>query len=257
MQKTIWITGASSGIGREFARRYAAMGCRLIFTARRADRLTALAEELNAAHGTVCRILPADLADRADCDRLCAELAGERIDIFINNAGFGVCGSILETEEAREEEMVQVNVAAMARLFRAVVRKMNAQGGGTILNVASSAGLLPGGPYMAGYYASKAYVVSLTRGAAQELREKRSPVYVCALCPGPVNTEFNDRAGVVFALKGISSALCVEEAMRGMLRGKTIIVPSAFMRACTTAQKLLPASLLMPIVARQQKKKLG
>ena len=95
MEKIVWITGASSGIGREFARRYAAMGCRLILTARRADRLTALAEELNDAHGTVCRILSADLADRADCDRLCAELAGERIDIFINNAGFGVCGSLL------------------------------------------------------------------------------------------------------------------------------------------------------------------
>ena len=173
MTKTVWITGASSGIGREFARRYAAMGCRLILTARRADRLTALAEELNDAHGTVCRILPADLADRADCDRLCAELAGERIDIFINNAGFGVCGSLLETDSAKEEEMVQVNVAAMRRLFQFMLRRMQAQGGGTILNVASSAGLLPGGPYMAGYYASKAYVVSLTRGAAQELREKR------------------------------------------------------------------------------------
>lgn len=146
MTKTVWITGASSGIGREFARRYAAMGCRLILTARRADRLTALAEELNDAHGTVCRILPADLADRADCDRLCAELAGERIDIFINNAGFGVCGSLLETDPAKEEEMVQVNVAAMRRLFQFMLRRMQAQGGGTILNVASSAGLLPGGP---------------------------------------------------------------------------------------------------------------
>ena len=165
MQKTIWITGASSGIGREFARRYAAMGCRLILTARRADRLQALAKELHAAHGTDCRIETADLSRAEECSRLCEVLAEEHIDIFINNAGFGVCGSILETEEAREEEMIQVNVAAMARLFRAVVRKMNAQGGGTILNVASSAGLLPGGPYMAGYYASKAYVVSLTRGA--------------------------------------------------------------------------------------------
>ena len=243
MAKTVWITGASSGIGREFARRYAAMGCRLILTARRADRLTALAEELNDAHGTVCRILPADLADRADCDRLCAELAGERIDIFINNAGFGVCGSLLETDPAKEEEMVQVNVAAMRRLFQFMLCRMQAQGGGTILNVASSAGLLPGGPYMAGYYASKAYVVSLTRGAAQELREKRSPVYV--------------RAGVVFALKGITPEFCVDEAIHGMLHHKTIIVPSAFMRLCTSAQKLLPTPLLMPIVARQQKKKLG
>ena len=182
MEKIVWITGASSGIGREFARRYAAMGCRLILTARRADRLTALAEELNDAHGTVCRILPADLADRADCDRLCAELAGERIDIFINNAGFGVCGSLLETDPAKEEEMVQVNVAAMRRLFQFMLRRMQAQGGGTILNVASSAGLLPGGPYMAGYYASKAYVVSLTRGRGPGAAGKaQSGVRLCPL----------------------------------------------------------------------------
>ena len=257
MQKTVWITGASSGIGREFARRYAAMGCRLILTARRADRLEALATELKQAHGTVCCIEPADLARADECTRLCHVLADEKIDLFLNNAGFGVCGGILETEDTKEEEMVQVNVAAMARLFRFMVRKMHAAGGGTILNVASSAGLLPGGPYMAGYYASKAYVVSLTRGVAEELREKHNPVYVCALCPGPVDTEFNDRAGVVFALKGITPEVCVDEALRGMLRHKTIIVPSAFMRLCTTAQKLVPTPLLMPIVARQQKKKLG
>ena len=253
MQKTIWITGASSGIGQEFARRYAKLGCRLILTARRTDRLEALAAKL----GTPCRILPADLAKEEDCQRLFKELEGETIDIFINNAGFGVCGSYLETDDAREEEMIRVNVEAMARLFRAVVRKMHAQGGGTILNVASSAGLLPGGPYMAGYYASKAYVVSMTRGVAEELREMHSPVYVCALCPGPVDTEFNERADVVFALRGISPELCVEEAMRGMLRHKTIIVPSALMRAATTAQRFMPMAILMPIMAHQQKKKLG
>ena len=255
--KTVWITGASSGIGREFACRYAKLGFRLILTARRRERLDQLAAELLAKYNTFCRVLPADLARESECARLCEELAEERIDIFINNAGFGVCGSLLETDPAKEEEMVQVNVAAMRRLFQFMLRRMQAQGGGTILNVASSAGLLPGGPYMAGYYASKAYVVSLTRGAAQELREKRSPVYVCALCPGPVNTEFNDRAGVVFALKGITPEFCVDEAIHGMLHHKTIIVPSAFMRLCTSAQKLLPTPLLMPIVARQQKKKLG
>ncbi len=257
MQKTVWITGASSGIGREFARRYAKMGCRLILTARRADRLEALAEELRQAHGMVCRILTADLAREEECTRLCKELKGETLDIFINNAGFGVCGSYLETDAAKEEEMVRVNVEAMARLFRFAVRKMQAAGGGTILNVASSAGLLPGGPYMAGYYASKAYVASLTRGVAEELRQMHSPVYVCALCPGPVDTEFNDRAGVIFALKGITPEFCVDEALLGMMRHKIIIVPSAFMRLCTSVQKLVPTPLLMPIVARQQKKKLG
>lgn len=110
---------------------------------------------------------------------------------------------------------------------------------------------------MAGYYATKAYVVSLTRGVAEELREQHSPVYVCALCPGPVDTEFNERADVVFALRGIRPELCVEEAMRGMLRRKTIIVPSALMRAATTAQRFMPMASLMPILAHQQKKKLG
>ncbi|HCJ59744.1 MAG TPA: ketoacyl reductase [Faecalibacterium sp.] len=257
MQKTIWITGASSGIGQEFARRYAKLGCRLILTARRRDRLETLAAELRAKHGTLCRIVPADLEQDAQVTALCEALADERIDLFINNAGFGACGAFSETDEGKELSMLRVNVLAMHRLFKFTLRKMEAQGFGTILNVASSAGLLPGGPYMAGYYASKAYVVSLTRGVARELQELHSPVYVCALCPGPVDTEFNDRAGVVFALKGITPEFCVQEAMHGMMHRRTIIVPSAFMRACTTAQKLLPASLLMPIVARQQKKKLG
>lgn len=254
--KTVWITGASSGIGREFARRYARLGFRLILTARRRDRLEQLADELNGQYHTDCRILTADLEQESECARLCQELADERIDILINNAGFGVCGSFLETEAAQELSMAKVNVLAMHSLCKFAVQKMQAQGFGTVLNVASSAGLLPGGPFMAGYYATKAYVVSLTRGVAEELRQQHSPVYVCALCPGPVDTEFNDRAGVIFALKGITPELCVEEAMRGMLHGRTIIVPSALMRAATTAQKLVPMPVLMPILAHQQKKKL-
>ena len=257
MSKTVWITGASSGIGREFARRYARLGFRLILTARRTDRLEALAAELTAKHSTFCRILPADLEQESECARLCEALTDERIDLFINNAGFGVCGSFLETSGEKELSMAKVNVLAMHQLFKFAVKKMEVQGFGTVLNVASSAGLLPGGPYMAGYYATKAYVVSLTRGVAEELRQQHSPVYVCALCPGPVDTEFNERADVVFALRGISPELCVEEAMRGMLRRKTIIVPSALMRAATTAQRFMPMAILMPIMAHQQKKKLG
>ena len=256
-QRTVWITGASSGIGREFARRYARLGFRLILTARRRERLDSLASELAEKYHTPCRVLPADLEQDAAIDTLCAELETERIDLFLNNAGFGSCGDFTQTSEAKECSMIRVNVLAMHRLFKFCLKKMEAQDFGTVLNVASSAGLLPGGPYMAGYYASKAYVVSLTRGVAEELRQRRSPVYVCALCPGPVDTEFNDRADVVFALKGISPQLCVEEAMRGMLRRKTIIVPSALMRLAVSAQKLVPTPLLMPIVARQQKRKLG
>lgn len=251
--KTVWITGASSGIGQEFARRYAKLGFRLILTARRVERL----EELARTLGVPCRILPADLSRADECGRLCAEMAGETLDILINNAGFGVCGAFADADPARQQEMIRVNVEAMQVLFQFALRKMTAQGHGMILNVASSAGLMPGGPYMAAYYASKAYVVSLTRAVAEELREAHSPVAVCALCPGPVDTEFNDRAGVQFALPGITPQQCVNEAFLGMKRRRVIIVPSALMRLCTTAQKLLPASLLLPIVARQQHKKLG
>ena len=218
--------------------------------------MQALAKELHAAHGTECRIETADLSRAEECSRLCEVLADEHIDIFINNAGFGVCGSILETEEAREEEMIQVNVAAMARLFRAVVRKMHAQGGGTILNVASSAGLLPGGPYMAGYYASKAYVVSMTRGVAEELREMHSPVYVCALCPGPVDTEFNDHAGGVCPAGHHAGAVCGGSSA-GHDAPQDHHRASAFMRLCTSAQHLVPIPLLMPIVARSRRKSWG
>lgn len=253
MSKTVWITGASSGIGQEFARRYAKLGCRLILTARRTDRLEALAAKL----GTPCRILPADLAREEDCQRLFKELEGETIDIFINNAGFGVCGSYLETDDAREEEMIRVNVEAMARLFRFAVRRMHAAGGGTILNVASSAGLLPGGPYMAGYYASKAYVVSLTRGVARELQELHSPVYVCALCPGPVDTEFNAVANVRFALPGISAKACVQAALKGVQRRRTIIVPGPGMAAAMALSRLAPRRMLIAVTAHQQKKKLS
>ena len=254
MPKFAVITGASSGIGAEFARQLSARGYNLLLVARRADRLEKLSDQLT----TVCEIFTADLSKKSECLRLVKALEGRRVDLFINNAGFGACGAFSETDAGKELSMLRVNVLAMHRLFKFTLRKMEAQGFGTILNVASSAGLLPGGPYMAGYYASKAYVVSLTRGVAEELREQHSPVYVCALCPGPVDTEFNDRADVVFALQGrFTPELCVEEAMRGMLHRKTIIVPSTLMRLATTAQKLVPTPLLMPILAHQQKKKLG
>ena len=113
--KTVWITGASSGIGREFARRYARLGFRLILTARRRDRLETLAAELRAKHGTLCRIVPADLEQDAQVTALCEALADERIDLFINNAGFGACGAFSETDAGKELSMLRVNVLAMEK----------------------------------------------------------------------------------------------------------------------------------------------
>lgn len=246
------ITGASSGIGMEFARRLSLEGYPLILIARRRDRLEALRAEL----GTECLLLPADLARREDLIRLCEDLVGRKIDIFINNAGFGVSGSFLGTDLMREVSMVDVNVIAQHVLFKYVLHRMEAEGGGAILNVASSAGLFPAGPFMSGYYATKAYMASLTRGVAEELRQSGSPVYVGCLCPGPVNTEFNAVADVVFALPGISVEECVDSALRMMKKRKTVIIPEKELRALVFGQRFLPSALTVRITAAQQKRKM-
>ena len=246
------ITGASSGIGMEFARRLSLEGYPLILIARRRDRLETLRSEL----GTECLLLPADLARREDLTRLCEDLVGRRIDIFINNAGFGVSGPFMGTDLMREINMIDVNVTAQHVLLKYVLSRMESEGGGYILNVASSAGLFPAGPFMSGYYATKAYMASLTRGVAEELRQTGSSVYVGCLCPGPVNTEFNDVADVTFALPGISAEECVDYALKKMMKRQVVIIPSAQIRAAVCAQRFIPAPVTVRITASQQKKKM-
>ena len=232
--RTALITGASSGIGMEFARVLAKKGYSLILTARRKDRLEKLKNELQVP----CTIIVADLSKESDCFELCQQISDKKIDIFINNAGFGTCGEFVETN-----------------LLKRVLLKMEQRDRGIILNVASSAGLLPAGPYMATYYATKSYVVSLTKAISEELKENGSDVYIGALCPGPVDTEFNDMADVIFALKGISPKYCVREAIMGIKKRKTIIVPSLKMKLAVVGQKALPENMLLKIVAKQQRKK--
>jgi hypothetical protein len=252
-RKTAVITGASSGIGMEFARAFAKMGYHLVLVARRRDRLEKLDKELSV----LCHIIVADLSQESECYQFCEKIERMKIDVFVNNAGFGICGSFCETDLKKEISMIDVNIRAMHILFKKVLKKMEKQGYGRILNVASSAGLIPAGPYMAAYYATKSYVVSLTKAVAEELKEKNSKIYVGALCPGPVDTEFNERADVVFSLRGISAKYCVKEALLGMKKRKTVIVPSSKMKLCVAGQKLLPEHLLLKIVAMQQKKKIG
>jgi len=153
--------------------------------------------------------------------------------------------------------MIDVNVKAMHTLCKKMLQKMQKENHGYILNVASSAGLLPAGPYMATYYATKAYVSSLTQAIAQELKEMDSRVYVGALCPGPVDTEFYDVANVEFTLKGITPEYCVEYALKHMIKRQVVIVPTLLMKASTLASKVAPRSLAVKITSGQQRKKLG
>ncbi len=250
-RKTAVITGATSGIGREFARACAQKGYRLILVGRREERLEKLAHELTVP----CQIVVADFCCEDQVLQFWALLEKKPVDLFLNNAGFGLCGDFVETSLKTEQEMLEVNVRAMHILFKSMVMKMEKQGYGVILNVGSAAGLLPAGPHMASYYATKAYVVSLTRAVARELKEKGSRVQVAVLCPGPVDTEFNERAQVKFALKGISPEYCVKEAMRGLRWHRTVIVPSPQISLGIFAQRFLPDCALIPLVSRQQKRK--
>lgn len=252
MPKFAVITGASSGIGAEFARQLSARGYELMLVARRADRL----QELSHALTTTCEIFTADLSRKEECLRLADALQDRRVDLFINNAGFGDCGPFLRTDLNKELAMLDTNVRAVHILTKRMAQKMQHQNFGALLNVGSCAGLMPAGPYMATYYATKSYVVSLTSAVAEELREQHSPVYVGCLCPGPVDTEFNAVANVEFALHGITPEYCVRCALQGMRRGKTVIVPSPLVAAGMTLGRLLPRKTYIRIAANQQKKKL-
>ena len=246
------ITGASSGIGTEFAKRLSKEGYKLVLVARRRERLEQLAQELEAE----CMILTADLSDTEECKRIMKQLDSVDIDVFINNAGFGYCGETLTIETETELNMIDLNVKAMHLLAKIALDKMIEKNKGYVLNVASSAGLLPAGPYMSAYYATKAYVTSYTRGVAEELRRKHSDVYIGCLCPGPVDTEFNKVANVEFALQGISANYCANYAITQMFKKKITIVPAFKMKALVVLARFFPAKMYIRIAAKQQRKKI-
>lgn len=252
MKRYAVVTGASSGIGMEFARQLAKKGYSLVLTARREERLKELAKELPVK----CEIIPADLSKEEECHRLFEEIKDLKVTVFINNAGFGDCGKFIDSSLTKELDMIRLNIEAMHILMKLMLQKMQADDMGYILNVASSAGLLPAGPYMSTYYATKAYVTSLTRGVAEELREAGSRVYVGCLCPGPVDTEFNAVANVEFALKGIQAKDCVAYALKQMAHRQTVIVPTLLMKLATTSGRMIPQKLCVQIAAGQQKKKM-
>lgn len=252
MKKYAVITGASSGLGAEFAKKLSKKGYSLVLVARRTSRLQKLARKLN----TECEILTADLSSHSECERVYGALKDKYIEIFINNAGFGDCGPFIEGSIEKELQMIRLNINAVHYFTKKILQKMQKSDSGYILNVASSAGLIPAGPYMATYYATKSYVTSITRAVAAELRECGSHVYIGCLCPGPVDTEFNNVANVEFALKGIRADTCARYALAQMKRRKTVIIPTLQMNFVVKAGRLLPSGLYIRLVSHQQKKKI-
>lgn len=244
------ITGASSGIGRDIARVLGERGCGLILTARRTDRLEELRRELPG--GT--KIVAADLSRGEDCFGLYEQTKQENVDILVNSAGFGVFGPFDETDLDRELQMLDVDVRAVHILTKLFYRDFKQRGSGYLLNVASSAAFQPG-PLLSSYYAAKAYVLRLTEALAEELRRDGSGVYVGALCPGPVRTEFDSVAGVSFSIRGLSSEYVARYAVEKMFARKTVIVPGATMKAVRVCERFLPERTIVRMAYRMQKRK--
>jgi short-subunit dehydrogenase len=178
------------------------------------------------------------------------------VEVFVNNAGFGDAGEFVSGSLDKELDMIDVNVRALHILTKEMLKNFQKKGRGYILNIGSSAGLFPAGPYMATYYATKAYVVSFTEAIARELKETNSPVSISVLCPGPVDTEFNRVADVEFSLKGISAAECASYALKEMFKGKVRIVPTLTMKLAVFGTRFISRNATIRLTGRQQKKKI-
>jgi uncharacterized protein len=256
--RTALITGASSGIGLELAHLFAHDGYRLVLTARSRGALRELGDELQSRHSVEVRISPKDLAHPSSPVELYQELqeAGIVLDVLVNNAGFGGNGPFLKTDWNNEAEMLQVNLVALTHLTKLFLPQIRAREG-KLLNVASVAGFLPG-PYMAVYYASKAYVVSFTEALAEELIGTGTTV--TCLCPGPVQTNFQKRAQTAdTSLANNPLLVDVREVARigyeGMKQGKRLVIPGWKNRAVVESLRLSPRNLVTRMVSRMQQKK--
>lgn len=253
MAATAVITGASAGLGVDFARLFAADGHDVVLVARRRDRLEALADDLRQRHGVRATPLPADLAApgaaRAVADALRA--GGHAVEFLVNNAGFGAAGDFADMDEARVSDMVQVNVTALVELTRLLLPDMRARGRGRILNVGSTAGYQPG-PFMATYYASKAFVNSFTEALAYELAG--SGVTATLSCPGATATEFAGHAGtadsLLFRLGAADSAGVAGEAYAAMHAGARVAVHGLTNKLGVHGQRLLPRAAVLALAAR-------
>jgi uncharacterized protein len=251
--ETALITGASSGIGREFAKQLAARGSDLILVARREDRLRELAESLD----TTAHIVPCDLVHDAHKVQGNVSKLGVDVDLLINNAGFGLRGRFLDAPEGRDVEMVRVNCEAVVVLTRAFLPRMIERGRGGVITVASSAGLQPL-PYETTYSATKAFATNFTEALHMELRG--TGVKALAVNPGPVPTEwqqvarYDEMGGEMFP-GAIRADQVVREALRAYDRGKRAVVPGRFIRGVTRMNRLPPRALQLRVTERAYRPK--
>ncbi len=244
------VTGASSGIGRDIAIYLSELGYDLILVSRDENRLKETASNIK----TNVEIYPCDLTGRDNCFKLYDYFKEEDIDILVNGAGFGLFGNTWETDINKEMKMIDLNVTALHILTKLFLQDMVRKNKGYILNIASSAGFLAG-PGLNTYYATKNYVTKWTMGIYQELKAAKSNVKICALCPGPVDTNFNKVAGGSFTVKALSSEYVAHYAVDKMFKNKLIIIPGFMVKMGVFFNRFLPTKLSLKIVHNIQRKK--
>ena len=249
-KKRALITGATSGIGMQMAIYLHKNGWELTLTGRNEVMLRRMAERF----GRDTQYIALDLAKPGAAEQLFDFCKDTQIDFLINNAGFGVFGDFTETSLEQELELIQVNIIALHTLTKLFVREFVKRDSGYILNVASSAGFMAG-PKLSSYYASKNYVVRLSTAIREELRRKHSHVHVSVLCPGPVDTNFNRRAGVTFSVKPVSAKYIAQYGITGALTGKGILIPTLGMKLGVLGAKLCSEQLANRFVYEMQKRK--
>lgn len=253
MKKAL-ITGASSGIGKDIAIELSDMGYEIILVARNVQRLNEVSKQLK----TKSYIVPTDLSLKEQCfevyEKTMEICSDGGLEILINNAGFGLFGKFLETDITTELNMIDTNITAPHILTKLFLKEFYKYNRGYILNVASSAAFMPG-PLMATYYSTKAYVLRLTQAIDRELKNSGSKIYIGALCPGPVDTNFNDTANVRFALKGLKSTDVAKYTVKQMFRRKTVIIPGTAMKLSKLGLRFLPDKIITKITYNIQKRK--
>ncbi len=245
----VLITGASEGLGCEFARLFARDGYPLVLVARNKNRLEELAKELNATHRVDVRTISKDLSLPQAAEELKTAIDDQKIaiEILVNNAGFGVHGPFHLLNWKTTEAMLNLNMNTLTHLTRLFLPEMIRRSHGKILNVASTAAFQPG-PFMACYFASKAYVLSFTEALAEEIR--RTGVTVTAFCPGPTRTQFQKRAHTENIRENsftMDAAPAAEAAYRGLMKNKRLVIPGFTNKLLAILVRLCPRSLVMRV----------
>lgn len=246
------VTGASSGIGREISYYLASLNIDLIIVARNKKELEKIKEKVNVD----VKIITLDLIKKENVYKLYDLVKNNNIDILVNNAGFGLFGLFNETDLDRELEMIDLNVTTYHILTKLFLKDFVKKDNGYILNVCSSAGFMAG-PRLSTYYATKNYITKLTMAINEELRQMKSNVSISALCPGPVNTNFNKVANGDFSIKEISPKLVAKLAVDKMFKRKMLIIPTFKMQCAVFFTRFIPYRLQLIIAYHIQGKKIG